>query len=112
MTADPISIENMYRQAAHFNRTQKKVLWLYMRGFTGTADQAGQRLGLEPLQIRPRCTMLVKLGFLEKWRIIPTGRHSSSWILRLRTTEREPTLPLDDGQPTEADEWRDYDPDC
>jgi len=94
MSVDPISIENMRQQVGHLNRTKKRVLWLYMRGFTGTADQAGQELGLSPFSIRPVCSNLVKLGLLEKWRVISTGRHSSSWVLRFKQAERQERLEL------------------
>lgn len=42
-----------------------KVLAEFEAGFIGTSDQVGRRLGLEPLQIRPRVTELRTKGLIE-----------------------------------------------
>ncbi len=101
------------------------VLELYQAGFEGTADDAGERLGISPFSCRPRITELYKAGKLERVRIVKK-RGTGRWIMRLaRAPAPEPitaavqaiadqlTMLLDDdGQPDEQQEWHDYDPDC
>jgi hypothetical protein len=44
----------------------KELLGLFRSGFTGTADEAGEILGLTPFQVRPVCTMLRQLKLIER----------------------------------------------
>ena len=48
-----------------------------------TADQAGEVVGLNPLQCRPRVTQLYKLGLVEKTgEKRPSSGGSPSWVWR------------------------------
>jgi hypothetical protein len=135
-----VSKANAKANARRFTRMQQVVLTLYEGGFVGTADDAATRLGVTPFSIRPRCTELVKKGELVKLRIdrsLP-GRHA--WVLALADKGKLPNLdlpslfeddpsnlpddsgvlqpreawggPEDDGQPSEQQEWHDFDKDC
>lgn len=115
-----VSRANAKAGARRFTRMQGVVLALYENGFVGTADDAADRLHLTPFSVRPRCTELVKQGVLEKKRIDRSmpGRHA--WVLAL--AESKTPLPdqaadlfdepATDGQPSEVEEWHDYDPEC
>jgi len=103
---DPLSRENAEANARRFSIQQQRVLELFETGFAGTADDVARRLGMSILSARPRCSQLYKAGLLEH-----AGRKQirpgfNAWILQLKTEED------DDGQPTEQQEWFDFDPDC
>lgn len=105
-----VSRDNAIYGKVRFNHMQALVYDLYSKGFVGTADDAADRLNESPFSIRPRCTELVAQGLLVRLRrdrSLP-GRHA--WVLGLA----EPPDPglADDGQPTETQEWQDYDPQC
>jgi len=111
-----VSKDNAEANRVRFNRMQARVLRLYYAGFIGTADEAAVRLGITPFSARPRCTELLKMGYLQKARRDRSrpGRHA--WILAATLAP----LDLDDlfgsaepdGQPDEQQEWHDYDPEC
>ena len=66
---DPgISRENAERidQSGSLNRNQEKLMALFETGFRGTADEAGEQLGLSPFAARPAATHLRKLGKIER----------------------------------------------
>jgi len=110
---------------ARFARMQKRVLELYRNGFVGTADDAAEKLGMSPFSARPRCTELVRLGFLARLRVDRSKPGRSAWVLCLAPEPAPSSAPappgdgvpverdlFDDGQPDELKEWNDYDPDC
>jgi len=76
-----VSKDNAEANRVRFNRMQARVLRLYYAGFIGTADEAAVRLGISLLSSRPRCTELVKMGYLQKAKRDRSrpGRHA--WIL-------------------------------
>lgn len=66
---DPgISRENAERinakGAAKLN--EQRLIDLFRSGFEGTADKAGEALGLSPFQVRPICTHLRQQGIIER----------------------------------------------
>ncbi len=68
------------------------VLELYQAGFEGTADDAGERLGISPFSCRPRVTELFKLGKLERVRRVQQSG-STRFIMRLaQPQELEPLV--------------------
>lgn len=66
---DPgISRDNAERidKAGTLGKNQTAMLALFQSGFSGTADEAGERLGLSPFAARPAATHLRKLGKIER----------------------------------------------
>jgi hypothetical protein len=114
---DPtVSRDNALKGRVEFTRMQHMVLLLYRRGFVGTADDAANALHISPFSCRPRCTELLKMGELRRLRVDHGNPGRRAWVLAIALKhEPLPDLPdslLDDGQPSEQQEWHDYDPEC
>lgn len=104
-----VSKDNAEAGRIKFNRMQHRVLELFESGFAGSTDDVAVRLGISLLSARPRCTELLKMGLLERQRIVGRDGHRR-WVLQLKVNEVD--LSDWDGQPDERQEWKDYDPEC
>lgn len=85
---DTVSKENAFAlmRGTRGNRAKilrAVVLELFQQGFVGTADQAGERLGISPFSVRPRCTELRQMQKLERVKIHKFGG-VSAWSLRAK----------------------------
>lgn len=105
-----VSKDNAEAGRIKFNRMQHRVLELFETGFTGSTDDVAAQLQISLLSARPRCTELLKMGLLERTRIVGRDGHRR-WVLQLKMNDVD-TSSFDDGQPDEQQEWHDYDPDC
>ena len=104
---DPLARENAERNAPRFNAQLRRIHTLFVTGFIGTADDVAHRLGMSILSARPRCSQLYKAGLIEHAGRKEIRPGMSAWILQLKTEEDD-----DDGQPSEQQEWFDFDADC
>lgn len=88
---DPgVSKENVERiiETGAFGKNMHVIEALFRRGFEGTADEAGEAVGLTPFQARPVCTHLRKANVIERTAERRTGAGGgTAAVLRLR---REP----------------------
>ena len=63
---------------------REEVHQLFLHGFIGTADEAAERLGYSILSVRPRCTELVRMGKIKKFRQVKSGPLDKlTWQLKL-----------------------------
>ena len=65
--ADPgISRENAERIAASSSERLKIVRSQFEQGFTGTADELAEWIGMSPFTVRPLCTRLRQMNVIER----------------------------------------------